>query len=554
MDNNTKQTTTLSKQKKLIIILSCAAAVVAAGYLAISLFVKDPLYTVKKYDEDGDAVFAAITDGTGEVTKASIEKELAIGKGEHDVRKGETDDVLYTFRARNVTVSYRPFIVPEIPLENLFSVKVENASGTFTVKRDAISDEFVFAEAPLQSYNGQSVSKLLFQARYMLAMSKTSYEGKDLSDFGLDEKSKPIKITVTDRSGKTDTVLFGNLSVTGGAYYMKHTEKPFIYLMDSTASVFENSLTSYISPILAKSIPENESGYIESFSILKNGEKFFECRIIPEEKREGTSSTDLHKSTYPANYSPSMTNFYGALSSVASLSGESVVEVNVSKKENKDDIFKFYGLDKPANEVSWSYKGENSSFITSVLCENSYYYAYSSYMDTIVVLPRDNAPFLEYGLIDFVDEYAFRSNISNITAITVSAGRKTCRYELEHTEEKTEQNGKEKVVKNLIVKEKYTGKTIDTPSFRQFYISLMNLRIGGYSDIKSAEGLDRELSVTIETKFGEKYTYEFYTLTTTRCLMMLSGTGEFYADRNLVSTVIERNSMLMEGKTISAEY
>jgi len=82
----------------------------------------------------------------------------------------------------------------------------------------------------------------------------------------------------------------------------------------------------------------------------------------------------------------------------------------------------------------------------------------------------------------------------------------------------------------------------------------MNLRIGGYSDIKSAEGLDRELSFTIETKFGEKYTYEFYTLTTTRCLMVLSGTGEFYADRNLVSTVIERNSMLMEGKTISAEY
>ena len=68
MDNNTKQTTTLSKQKKLIIILSCAAAVVAAGYLAISLFVKDPLNTVKKYDEDGDAVFAAITDGTGLVT------------------------------------------------------------------------------------------------------------------------------------------------------------------------------------------------------------------------------------------------------------------------------------------------------------------------------------------------------------------------------------------------------------------------------------------------------------------------------------------------------
>ena len=78
MENNTKQATTLSKQKTLIISLAIAAAVVAIGYIAISVFVKDPLYTVKKYDEDGDAVYAAITDSTGKVTKSSIEKEQPI--------------------------------------------------------------------------------------------------------------------------------------------------------------------------------------------------------------------------------------------------------------------------------------------------------------------------------------------------------------------------------------------------------------------------------------------------------------------------------------------
>ncbi len=546
MNNNKAQNkTTLSKQKKLIIILAIAAAVVAISCLAVSIFAKDPLYTVKKYDEDGDAVHAAITDGTGAITKNSIEQELALGKGEHDVKPGETEDVLYTFRGRNVSITYRPFIVPEIALDNLYSVKVENGSGVFTLKRDAISDEFVFEEAPLQTYNAQMVSKLLFQARYMLAIDKTEHEGVSLSDFGLDEQSNPIKITVTDRAGNTDTVLFGHRIVTGGAYYMKHTQKPYIYLMDTTASVFENGITAYISPVLAKTIPESESGYIETFGIKKKGERFFECEIVPEEKRTGTSSTDLHKTVYPASYSPSLSRFYETLLSVASLSGDSVVEVNVSKNPEKDAILSYYGLDNPENEVSWSYKGEQYGFITSALVSDEaggFYYAYSEYMDVIVTLAAQSVPFLEYGLIDFVDEYAFRCNITSVSEISINDGAKTSVYELVHED------------KQLTVTEKTTGKTIDTPSFRQFYMSLLNLRIGGYSDVDTAEGLDRELSVTVKTNFGETYEYEFYTLSTMRSFMTLGGTGEFYADRNLVNSVIEKNRMLMNGEIITADF
>ncbi len=543
--NNTENKTTLTKQKKLIIILAIAAAVVAIVYLAVSIFAKDPLYTVKKYDEDGDVVYAAITDGTGEITKNSIEQELSLGKGEHDVKPGETEDVLYTFRGKNVTVSYRPFIIPEIPLDNLYSVKVENNSGEFTLKRDAISDEFVFEEASLQEYNAQMVSKLLFQARYMLALEKTPYENIKLSDVGLDEKSNPIKITVTDREGNTHTVLFGNKTVTGGAYYMKHTEKPYIYLMDTAASVYENSITAYISPVLAKTIPEGESGYIETFGIKKKGERFFECQIIPEEKRTQTGSTDLHKTIYPASYSPSITRFYEALTSVASLSGDAVVAVNVSKNPEKQELLALFGLDNPENEVFWSYKGEQFGFITSELISDDageFYYAYSEYMDIIVTLSAENVPFLEYGLIDFVDDYAFRYNITNVTQIIINDGKNKCVYELTHKD------------KQLSVTEKNTGKTIDTPSFRQFYVSLLNLRIGGYADVETAEGLDRELSMTIKTSFGETYEYEFYTLSTTRSFMTLSGVGEFYADRNLVNAVIEKNIKLMNGEVISAEY
>ena len=231
--------------------------------------------------------------------------------------------------------------------------------------------------------------------------------------------------------------------------------------------------------------------------------------------------------------------------SVASLSGDSVVEVNVSKNSEKQAMLSYYGLDNPENEVSWSYKGEQFGFITSELISDDageFYYAYSEYMDIIVTLPAESVPFLEYGLIDFVDEYAFRCNITNVTEISINDGANKSVYELTHKD------------KQLTVMEKTTGKTIDTPSFRQFYMSLLNLRIGGYADVETAEGLDKELTVTVKTSFGETYEYEFYTLSTMRSFMTLSGVGEFYADRNLVNSVIEKNIKLMNGEIISAEY
>lgn len=100
-----------------------------------------------------------------------------------------------------------------------------------------------------------------------------------------------------------------------------------------------------------------------------------------------------------------------------------------------------------------------------MLTEKICYYAYSPYMDDIVILPLENAPFLEYELLDFIDGGIFQINIKDVTELSASVPGISCHFVLEGEGQ------------NLKVTETASGKTIDTASFRQFYISLLSARI-----------------------------------------------------------------------------
>ena len=110
MNKNDK--TLLSKQKKVTGILCLLAVILLAAYVVITLVAKDPLNTVLKYDEDGDELYATITGGSdSEVTTSIITGYLESGKkSKYDVKSGETENVAYTFRAKDVNIRYRTFL------------------------------------------------------------------------------------------------------------------------------------------------------------------------------------------------------------------------------------------------------------------------------------------------------------------------------------------------------------------------------------------------------------------------------------------------------------
>lgn len=523
----------LSKQKLLIIVLGVCVVLLAAAYLAVSLLKGTKTLELPLYDADGDR----------------LEYTYSAKSGNRVTALANDGETLKLSADSEITYQARPLIFPEIPQDNLNSVSVTNASGTYTLQKDT-TGAFVFVGNEMLLYDEQALSNLKLQARYMLSDEKLEgrYETEtSLTAFGLDEASAPIRVTVTDTDGASHTVLFGNALVTGSAYYAKDVSKPFVYVVDSSTSVFADDQKSFFKPVLAPTLTQSEYQYMESFSIRKNGEPFLSSAIVPEEQRTGTGDTDLHKITYPAGYSASLNYYYEALASLASLSGSKVVETNVysSGEENAAALFDKYGLTVSTNDVSYSVGEKSYRFLTGTRFTDAdgkiCYYAYSPYMDDIVILPLENAPFLEYELIDFIDGGIFQINIKDVTELSASVPGISCHFVLEGEGQ------------NLKVTETASGKTIDTASFRQFYISLLSARIEGYATSADVTG-NTEFSFEITTKYGEKATYAFDIISTTRALITLDGNAEFYTNRSYVTKAAERLVMLSNGETIAADY
>ncbi|MBQ7399292.1 MAG: DUF4340 domain-containing protein [Clostridia bacterium] len=543
-----KTRTTLKKQKILIIVLSVLAVVTAVMCLLFPVIFKEELNTVYAKTSYGDDAQVMIYDKTagrsllGDI--AAIRQDGA--KNTLDVKEGDGKDILYTFRKNDVEISYRPYIFPEIPLSDLDMVTVTNEHGSFSIFSDNKANFFIKgAEANL--YNQQFVSELLLQARYMLADTYVEKPQK-ASDYGLTEEDCLAKVEVLSKNGEKHTVYVGNREIGGTRYYMKHADKKQIYVMDSGAENFLNDVRYYLSPEIVRPLGEQQGNYLSDFSLTKNSELFFSCEIIPDEERVGVLKNQLHRMTYPAkNFVLSTDTLYDMFQKAVSLSGAGVLEYGVSKKENADEILSEHGLLQPAYEIRFSFDGEryNISVGNKEQTDSGvYYYVYSEYQDTIVPVAESSLNFLEYDIVELFQENVFQYNIDDIAQIELRYGEKTVNYVVSGERD------------SLSVKESTGNKTIDVPSFRQFYISLLNVTIAGYSSIEGTveDTHKHDLTFIVTLDSGEKMVFDFYSESTMSCHMVIDGKGGFKTDRKWIETILSNSEKLLNGEEIASEF
>ena len=539
-----KTKTTLKKQKILIIVLGTLVLAAAVLCIVLPLVFKEELNTVYAFTEYGDNVEVMIYD---KVTGSSLKGEIeAIRNGEKNtlsLKEGE-GDVLYTFRKDNVELSYQPYIFPEVQLAELSEVTVTNSNGSFCVFNDGKQNFFIRgAEANL--YNKQLLSELLLQSRYMLA-DKYVENPSSPEDYGVTEDTFSAKVEVTSADGEKNVVYVGSRELGGARYYMKHADKAQIYVMDSGAEAFFNDIRVYLSADVVKIIDEQQRNYYTSFTLNKNSTPFFACEIIPEEQRVGVLSNQLHRMTYPAEALVlNTTTVYDMFSQCGSLSGLGVIEYGVSSREDSDEIMALYGLDAPVAEVSYSLADKEFGFSVGKQEEldgESCYYVYSPYQDTVVLVPGSSLSFLDNAIVDMFQPNVFQYNIGDVASIELKHGTNTENYVL---------SGESS---SLTVTESISGKTIDTPSFRQFYISLLSVTIGGYSSVEGTVSDTRrhELTFTVTLKSGEKLVFDFYGESTMSCHMIVDGTGGFKTDRKWIDKIIENSEKLINGETIAS--
>ena len=541
-----KNITTLKKQKIFIIVLSFFAVVIAAACIVLPVIFKEELNTVYRLTEYGDFAEVVITDkAEGRSLKGDIESiRKGNAKNTLDVNEGE-GDVLYTFRKNDVEISYQPYIMPELQLSEIKEITVTNSYGSFALYNDG-KENFFIKGAEKNLYNNQFLAELILQARYMLA-DKYVENPSSPSVYGLDEDTCSAKIEVLSKDGKKNVVYVGNKEIGGSRYYMKHAEKEQIYIMDSGAENFFNDVRFYLSPVVLKPIEEQQRNYIEKFVFSKMGERFFECEIIPDAERVGVYSNQLHRMTYPSEaHVLNTTTLYEMFSKVGGLSGAGVVEYGVSAKENKDEVFALYGIDTPFSQIEFNLAGQTYGIVVgkAEVTEqgDGYYYVYSTYQDTIVLVSEADLDFLGYEIVDLFQENVFQYNINSVSSIELKYGGKTVNYEISGEGE------------GLSVRE--SGKEVDVPSFRQFYFALLSAGVDGYSEFDAGvntETLEHNLTFEIQLKSGENLKYAFYTESTLRCYTVINGVGEFYTKREYVDKIAKFADMLMSGQEIASQ-
>lgn len=484
----------IKKQQKTILLLALAVFVLLTAYLFLlrpMLADKNGNNEKQKYDKDGDL----LSDGG------------------------------------------QPFLYPTIEKEKVSTIKVTNSHGSYTVYRDKATGEFVVKGAESLLYDAKLLSSLYVQACYMLSIQKIENPSKELSKYGLSESDSPAAVEVETTDGTHHKVYIGNKLITGGAYYAKESEKPYVYALSTE---LENTLLadvrSFFTPLLTSPISQEECAKIDDFRLYKNRQLFVECKLIPDNEKNGAINT--HQMIFPAEYIPSTSNFLKVLESFIQFTGSRVSEYAVSKQPNYSDLLKKYGMDAPAYEIKYNYKGKEHYIIIGGKPEGEKaYYAYSPEMDLIAVLPEETVPFVQWNLLDFIEPSIFKRNINDIASLILETPDLHHEYTLTGTGD------------TLAVTE--NGKSVDTKNFRQFFILLLSPTIQDKAE-STNDKLPLLLTMRAVTDFGETYTYQFYSLSTRRVLFTINGKGEFYVGRDGVDTIINNLKKLAVGETINA--
>lgn len=137
----------------------------------------------------------------------------------------------YDLDGDTVSSTGRPFIYPNITRSDIKDLTVTNGTGTFRIYRTD-SGSYVFENAELCNYDQELFSSLIVNCTYMLSMGKIT-DVKALSDYGLGgDEGTSATIVINTTKGDYHKILIGDALPSGGGYYAKYYNKPFVYVLD----------------------------------------------------------------------------------------------------------------------------------------------------------------------------------------------------------------------------------------------------------------------------------------------------------------------------------
>ena len=441
----------------------------------------------------------------------------------------------------------RIFMFEPIEKKDILKIFVHNPSGEYAFIQNTKSGEFGIENYFGTPYNSELFQSLESAARYPMINRRVETEGNDYSEYGLEETEDSVYFEITSTHGDKYRVYIGDQIATGNGYYCKVAGRDAVYIIDSNSinmGIFTLTLYDFVSPILAYPVEEAAAYNVKNFSLQKDGEIVISLRALSDEEREAQASVDLFEMIRPENYTPNSDNISIILKKFCNFAGTKTLVIGqIGKEPISDEILAKYGLAEPKYYIYANYDDVNNFIRVSDKNENGTYYAYSELFNLVAEVDPSMVDFLEWDFIKFVNDRVFQRMINYIDTIRVQA---------DGVDETFKLTGENKELSVELVN--HAGRKLGADgvtNFRNLYYKMQGITAEGYAEDTSKA--DKAMTLTVTTRIGNEYVYEFYNYSSRRCFCTLNGDGEFYCLRDQIEMIIADTQRVINGETVIHE-
>jgi hypothetical protein len=278
-------------------------------------------------------------------------------------------------------------------------------------------------------------------------------DASDLAQYGLD---KPILVSSKMKDGTVETLEIGNLTPTGGAYYVKKKDSNKVCTTDPYTI---NKVIVKRNDIRDRTLFTVESDDITKISMERGGSLVFRAER-PDEESDWTLTSPIEGNANNTALAPML---------------EAITNSTVSEyvEENPLNLDK-YGLSKPSYVLEFETpEGKTRLLMGQEIKENSEIYVMQEGSNEVYTISIEAYTFLDKPLREIVEVFAYITNIWDVDKIVVEMDGYTANCELQtDPDQDTDKdkfflNGKDASMKD----------ENDRQPFRAYYQSLIGVTL-----------------------------------------------------------------------------
>ena len=360
-----------------------------------------------------------------------------------------------------------------------------------------------------------------------------------LAQYGLQPPKATAVGTFSDSSAHT--LLLGDTTPTGGAFYLQVKGDPKVY---TVGTYIGNRLLWTVSDLRSKAIePSINYDEISSLKVVGSDGTVIEVRgKTAEESTHFQLGFGKYIMTRPYPY-PRGVDSEKQDQFVKGLQG---LRISSFVDDEPKNLAK-YGLARPWGEAIVRDKAATLDVLFGAKKDASQTYFMIKGQPSVYSTDTSNIAFMNVRPFDVVDKFTFIPNIEDVDAIDITAGGRSHALVIARTSKKAEKADTPDEVTAVYTVD---GKNAPEESFKKFYQALIGLQIEGEVKRQVPDAAEVSVRYTLNKGTAKTVTLEFAPYDRDFHAIFINGVSAFALTRGQVNRMLAKLELLVKGETV----